>query len=160
MGLRGLPALAIGIGAIAGLRTLIAPAIVSRYVHRKDLKLHSSRLKFLKSGKAANAFAAFALGELVNDKLPFTPNRTQPPSLAARIASGALCGAALYSARRHGPVRGALLGGLGAAAGSFGGLELRRRIGRRLHVPDRAVAVAEDALAVTGGVAIVRQATA
>lgn len=160
MALRGLPALAIGIGAIAGLRALTAPAIVSRYVRRKDLKLHSSRLKFLKSGNAANTFAALALGELVTDKLPFTPGRTKPPSLAARIASGALCGAALYSARKRALAQGALFGGLGAVAGSFAGMELRRRIGDGLHVSDTAVAVAEDALAVTGGVAILRRAAA
>jgi uncharacterized membrane protein len=160
MALRGLPALAIGIGSIAGLRSLTAPAMVSACVRRKELKLRTPRLGFLKSGNAGKAFTAVAIGELVADKLPFTPNRTRAPLLAARIAAGALCGAALYSSNKRPIAQGAVLGGLGAVAGSFAGIEVRRRLGRGLHLPDAALGAAEDALAITGGLAILRRAAA
>ena len=50
---------------------------------------------------------------------------------------------------------GALLGGLGAIAGAHAGYHLRRRIVSNAKVPDAAVALVEDMLAVGVAVAIV-----
>jgi uncharacterized membrane protein len=97
-------------------------------------------------GKKLAAVAALA-GELVTDKLPRTPPRTDRGALAARLASAA--GGAGQLAGREGanaalPV---LAGIAGSAAGSFGGLASRRWASSR--VPDWQAAVAEDLLAVT-----------
>jgi uncharacterized membrane protein len=149
-----LPIMALGIGAIAGLRSLTAPALVSRAACGKSLKLRNNGLNFLKSKRTATIFAVAGAGELIADKLPFIPNRTAPGPLAVRIASGALCAAAIYSAHRKSVVRGAILGGLGALGGTFGGYQARRLIRTRLHVPDPVIAVAEDALAIGAGTRI------
>lgn len=150
--------LAIGIGAIAGLRTFTAPAAVGWAAHAKLFALHHSVLKFLKSRVSRNIILAFAAGELIADKLPSTPNRTDPGPLAARIVSGALCGAAIYSSAKQPIATGAALGGLGAIAGSFAGYEVRRRLGRKIDVPDAALALLEDVLAIGGGASIVSAA--
>ena len=92
------------------------------------------------------------------DKLPAMPDRTSPPVLSGRVASGAAVGAALAQARRTHPVAGALAGVAGAVASSFAMMRLRQRLGRRLGLPDAAVAVAEDALAVGLSLAVVRSA--
>jgi uncharacterized membrane protein len=47
-------------------------------------------------------------------------------------------------------------GGLGAVAGTYGGFYLRRNLSAR--VPDRLIAVAEDAVAVGGGMLLVKAA--
>ena len=144
--------LTIGIGAIAGLRSMAAPAIISRAARRKAFRIRDSRLKFLQSNKAGVVLSALAVGEMVADKLPFTPNRTSPGLLAGRVASGSLCGAVVSSAARRSVALGALFGGIGAVAGSFAGYQLRRKISRKL--PPLSIAAAEDALTLTGGLAL------
>jgi uncharacterized membrane protein len=94
--------------------------------------------------KRLGALASVA-GEMVVDKQPGTPPRTEAPSLQIRLASGAIGGGLL--ARRAGanaalPVTAGLAG---AAAGSFGGLAWRRWADERM--PDRQAALLEDAVA-------------
>ncbi|MGI8990440.1 MAG: DUF4126 family protein [Bryobacteraceae bacterium] len=151
-------ALAAGIGVIAGLRTMTAPAAVSWAAGGSSLALHDAPLKFLRSKVSRNVALGLAAVELIADKLPSTPNRTNAGPLAARVVSGALCGAAVYSSNKRPIATGALVGGLGAIAGSFAGYELRRRLGDRLNVPDATIAVVEDALAMTGGFSIAKHA--
>ncbi|MGY1776411.1 hypothetical protein ACI8AV_11165 [Geodermatophilus sp. SYSU D00804] len=91
------------------------------------------------------ALAAVA-GELVADKLPATPSRTIPPSVAVRLAAGA-AGGALLARRQGGRLLPALAGAAGAAAGTLGGARWRGLAGRR--VPDLPAALAEDVVVVT-----------
>jgi uncharacterized membrane protein len=150
MGSKRVFASAAGIGVVAGLRSMTAPAVVSWAGPAPN-----SSLQFLKSKTSSKVFSALAAGELVMDKLPSTPNRTSPGPLIGRIASGAFCGAALCSSARRSVALGAALGGLGAIAGSFAGYHLRRQIHRRFHTPDTAIALVEDALAIEAGYAVV-----
>src|SRR5690242_6943391 len=119
-------AAAAAMGMIAGLRSLTAPALVSVAANRCTLPLRRSRLRFLGGSRAAFALGALAIGELIADKLPSTPNRTIPGSLAARIASGATCGAAISMSERECVAVGAVLGGIAAAGGTFAGYQLRK----------------------------------
>ncbi len=89
-------AFAVGIGVVAGLRSLMAPAVVSWAAHLGWLNLHGSHLSFMESTLAAAIFSLLAIGELVADMLPKTPKRTAPAPLLARILMGGLCGACLY----------------------------------------------------------------
>jgi uncharacterized membrane protein len=154
MGSNRVFASAAGIGVVAGLRSMTAPAVVSW-----SGPAPNSSLQFLKSKTSTKVLSALAAGELVLDKLPSTPNRTSPGPLIGRIASGAFCGAALCSAARRSVALGAALGGLGAIAGSFAGYHLRRQIHQRFHAPDTAIALAEDALAIEAGYAIASSAS-
>ncbi len=83
------------------------------------------------------------VGELVGDKLPQTPDRTEPGSLAGRAVSGAIGGAVLARRAGRGPVPAAVLGGAAALAGSFLGIGWRRAaVG---HLPAVPAALIEDA---------------
>lgn len=82
-------------------------------------------------------------GELLGDKLPATPSRTSPPPLIARFASGAGAGALVGRT-----AAGAALGAVAAGAAAFAGERARAAIGRRGGLPDPAVALVEDALAI------------
>lgn len=147
-------ALAVGIGVVAGLRSMMAPAAVSQGASRKMLRLREPATEFLGTEMAANILAALAAAELVADKLPFTPDRTLPPSLMLRAASGALCGAAVSSAMRGSAVHGAMLGSAAAVGAAFAGRELRR-MAHRQNWPDGPVALVEDVLAISGAAAVI-----
>ena len=135
---------------------MTAPAIVSASARSGEIDLTKSRLRFLGSTAARNSFAALAAGELIADKLPFIPNRTDPAPLVGRLAAGGLCGAAMAVAERRPLGLGLALGSLGAAVGAFAGYHLRRWATRQGHVPDLEAALIEDTLAVLAGAAAVK----
>lgn len=148
-------ALAFGIGLVCGLRSLTAPSVVSWAARMKWIDLHNTWMAFLGSTWVVLAASAAALVELVVDKLPNTPSRTQAPGLIARILLGGLSGAALAEAGNQSPVLGAALGGLGGIVGAFAGYQVRRRLVRALNVPDLVIALIEDAVAIGGGLLLV-----
>ena len=155
--------LAFLIGVIAGLRSLTAPAVVAWAAYHGWLSLHGTALSFMGAKAAVIIFVMLAVGELVSDKLPGTPSRTAPPGLIARILLGGLCGACLAVAGAHSAAQpiaqfaafGALLGIAGGVAGAFGGYQIRTRLVKALQCPDFVIAVAEDAVAIAGGLFIV-----
>jgi uncharacterized membrane protein len=139
---------AIGIGIVAGLRSLLAPAVVAWAAHFDLLNLHGSALAFMGSRAAVAIFSIFAIGELVADKLPQTPKRTAFAPLLARILLGGLSGATLFAAAGKLLIVGALLGGTGGVIGAFLGYEIRRRLVNSLHIKDLFVALCEDFVAI------------
>lgn len=139
-------ALALGIGIVAGLRSLTAPAVVAWAAHFNWLNLHGSPLAFMGSTTAVAILSALAVGELVADKLPMIPKRTAPAPLVARIVTGGLCGACLCAALGKSLLAGTLLGGIGGIVGAFLGYGIRRRLD--LHIKDLVVAICEDVVAV------------
>jgi len=146
------PALAVGIGAVAGLRALTAPAVLAWAIERRLIRVGSSPFATIISGTASRRITHFALAELVADKLPFTPSRLNATPLVSRIISGSICGTTIYGVVKRPLTQGAVLGGLGAIAGAFVGYHMRKRLGREM--PDLGVAILEDALAIGGGVLI------
>ena len=141
-------ALALGIGIVAGLRSLTAPAVVAWGAHVGWLNLHDSPLAFMGSTTAVVILSLLAIGELIADKLPMTPKRTAPAPLIARIVTGGLCGASLVAAVGKSVLAGMLLGGIGGVVGAFLGYSVRRRLVKNFHIKDLVVAVCEDAIAI------------
>jgi uncharacterized membrane protein len=138
--------LALGIGIVAGLRSLTAPAVVAWGAHLSWLNLHGSPLAFMGSTTAVAILSVLAIGELIADKLPMMSKRTAPPPLLARIITGSLCGACLCAAMGKSLLAGTLLGGIGGIVGAFAGYGIRKRLD--LHIKDLVVAVCEDLVAV------------
>ena len=147
--------LALGIGFVAGLRTLTAPAAVSWAAHLGWLDLGQTKLAFMGSTAAVAIFSLLAVAEFVGDVLPFTPSRTTPGPLVARVISGGFCGACLCAAAGQSLLVGALLGGLGGVIGAFVGYQARTRTVRALQVKDIYVAIPEDIIAVALALLIV-----
>jgi uncharacterized membrane protein len=138
--------LALGIGIVAGLRSLTAPAVVAWGAHLNWLNLHGSPLAFMGSTTAVAILSVLAIGELIADKLPMMQKRTAPAPLMARIVTGGLCGACLCAATGQSLIVGAVLGGIGGVIGAFLGYDFRRRLD--LHIKDFLVAICEDVVAV------------
>ena len=140
--------LAFAIGLVAGLRSFTAPTVVAWAAHLGWINLHGSPLAFMGSAWAVGIFSILALVELVADKLPKTPSRTAPVGLCARLVTGAVSGACLAVAGGATVWLGALAGALGGIAGAFGGYQARVGLVRALRVPDFAVAIPEDVIAI------------
>ena len=137
-------AFAIGIGFVAGLRSLTPPAVVAWAAHLGWLNLRDSPLAFMGSTITAVIFSLLAVFELIGDLRPQTPKRTAPFPLVARILTGGLCGACLCAASNQPLIFGAILGAIGAVIGAFAGYEVRRRLVAALNIKDIFIAVVED----------------
>ena len=151
------PRKALGLGAISGLRSLSGPALLSRAAAKGNVSLEGTAFSFLGSPRLSKALLALALGEiLVGDKLPMTPSRTALPPLLGRAASGGLVGAALFASDGRRATSGAALGSSAAVAAAFAGENLRALIGEKIGLPDAAVALAEDAVVLLGGLQLLK----
>ena len=148
-------ALALGIGIVAGLRSMTAPAVVAWAAHLKWLDLHGTRLSFLGSPLTVGIVTLLAIGELIADKLPSTPNRTSAVPLLGRILTGTMCAAAICAGGGAKEATGAAIGAIGALAGTFGGYAVRHALVQNLKLRDGAVAVVEDLIAIGGGLLLV-----
>ena len=146
---------AFGWGVIAGMRSMSAPALASHFLSRTfSPVLAGSSLRFLQSAKVATGLKVLAATEIIGDKLPGAPNRIAAPVLTFRILSGALVGAAYHQQSFQSKWVGAVLGGIGAVAGSYGFYYLRTKLPKSTATPDLVWAQAEDALMVTGGISL------
>jgi uncharacterized membrane protein len=148
--------LALGIGFVAGLRSLTAPALVCWAAHLQWINLHGSPLSFMGSPIAVAIFSLAAIGELISDKLPKTPARTAAMPLIARIIMGGLSGACLYAAGAATPIVGAVVGIIGAVIGTYVGYYVRRSLVNGLKVKDFFIALPEDIIAIVLAYVIVR----
>jgi uncharacterized membrane protein len=145
------------LGCVDGLRSLTAPAIVCWAAHFGWLHFAGTKFAFIDHRSTLMVFTMLAIIELVADKLPNTPARTAPVGLIARIVLGGASGLAIAaSAGMSGPLAG-VIASIGAIAGAFAGYHIRRAVVFKANVPDLVAAVAEDAIAIAGGLLIVSQ---
>jgi len=143
--------LAIGIGFVAGLRSMTAPAVVAWAALLGLIHLEGSPLSFMGSSWAVGFFTLAALAEFVVDLLPQTPARTAPGPLIARIVTGGLGGCCLALEGGKAILLGALCGAIGGVAGAFIGYRARIGLVKALGVSDAIVAMVEDLIAVGMG---------
>jgi uncharacterized membrane protein len=144
------------LGCVDGLRSLTAPAVVCWAACFGWLHFAGTKLAFIEHPATRIVVTLLAIGELVADKLPSTPARTAPVGLIARIVLGGACGAALAVSAGASIVLAAVMGVIGALFGTYGGYNVRHALVARMHVPDLVVALAEDAIAIGGGLLVVR----
>lgn len=143
-------------GAVAGMRSMAAPAVVSKLQHEGIVGADNPVLRVLSSPVTGIIATSLAVGEAIADKLPFMPDRTILPSIALRAVSGGLSGAAICVSKRKPVVWGVLLGAAAAVGATYAAHALRKQITRKLHVPDALVALAEDALVASAGYSALR----
>lgn len=141
-------AVAFGIGLVAGLRSLTAPAAVSWAAYLGWLNLHNSPLAFMGSTVVVAIFSLLAIVEYVADMLPKTPSRTATAPLIARIVTGGFSGACVCVAANQPMLVGIALGGLGGLIGAFAGYEIRKRVVNALKIKDAIIALAEDLITI------------
>jgi len=143
------------LGCVTGLRSLTAPAVVCWAAHFGWLHFAGSKLAFIGHPVTLIVFSLLALVELIADKLPNTPARTAPLGLIARIVFGCLCGAAIAASIGGIVLVAAIVGAIGAVVGTYAGYNNRKALVLRAHYRDFGVALAEDVIAIAGGLLIV-----
>lgn len=133
------------VGIVSGLRSMLAPAVVSWSARLGLLSVEDTPLSFMGYHYTPILFAVLAVGELIADKLPFTPSRKMAPGFIARIFSGALVGATV-GASGNLMLPGLVVGAIGAVAGTLGGAAARARLAA-LMGRDLPAALLEDLFA-------------
>jgi uncharacterized membrane protein len=116
------------VGFVAGLRSMLAPAIVCWCARLQVLDIGQTPLLLMSYRITAGLFTVFAIAELVVDKLPKTPSRKQLPSFVIRILSGGLVGATVGAAGGQ-LVAGLVLGAVGGIIGTLSGSAARAKLG-------------------------------
>ncbi len=139
------------LGCFDGLRSLTPPALVCWAAHLGWLHFDGTRLAFLHHRTTLIVFTALAVAELIADKLPKTPARTEALGLIARLVLGGACGLAIATSAGVSLFLSATLASIGALVGTFAGYYSRHFIVSEIHVPDFPVAAAEDIVAIAGG---------
>jgi len=122
--------LALAIGFVSGLRTFTSLAA----------------LMLARGGVWGWVLAVAAVGEYVADALPRIPSRTRLPSIIIRPVSGSIAGWLIASGHGGSTADGAVLGIVGALAGTYGGHAARLAAIRRIGALP--AALAEDAVAI------------
>lgn len=146
---------ALALGALCGLRSMSGPVLASQWPPPRSRRNPLQRQ--LAKPAVARVIGALAAGELIADKLPFVPPRTQLPSLLARAASGAvtaLTAGAPRRRRRWAFARGgarydfapALAGAAAAVASAGTAYYLRRAVTQRWQVSSVVGGLLEDAV--------------
>jgi uncharacterized membrane protein len=149
---------AIGLGAIAGMRTMSAPSFLSTALTKLPSPLLAKTpFRYLQSDYVSKALQLMATSELIGDKLPNVPDRIKLPSLIARTASGGLVGATLFTVNKDKALKGALIGAIAAAAATFGSYYLRQALNRNTPLPSSVSGNLEDALILGSGLMLVKE---
>ncbi|MBT2502103.1 DUF4126 family protein [Curtobacterium sp. ISL-83] len=146
----------LALGVLSGGRSATPLAVLALNHDRPALTGAWQDWKVFATPLGRGLLVASAVGELIGDKFPKTPNRIAPMSLLGRMGSGALAGAALgTTGKRDLRIEGAILGAVGALVGSFVGWAARKAVGGTTGLPDPVVALAEDAATIAGSVKVV-----
>jgi uncharacterized membrane protein len=134
------------------MRSAGAPTLLSHYLVRHPAPaLAQSPLRLLGQPAVAVALELVAAKEYMHDKDPAAAPRTASRGLSLRTLGGALVGATWCQATGQSALRGALLGGLGAAAATFGWYHLRKTVTEKSGLPPSTVGLGEDVLLWSAG---------
>src|SRR5690606_33094089 len=149
---------ALAIGAVTGMRSMLAPALVSRARReRADRDGAGDAAQLRPSDAAQTLLPARAAGATRGDRMPFAPDRAIVPSMMFRALSGGVSAAALAGVRREPMLLPALISAAAALIAAKIGLTLRKPYQPRPLV-NAALGLAEEGLALTVGRAGLRQA--
>jgi uncharacterized membrane protein len=147
----------LGIGALAGSRSMAAPAITSHILsHHHSRRLEHTPLNFLQSKIASNALLLLAIGEVVADKLPNTPNRIKPAGVIFRCVTGAVAGATVSKATGGKAAAGAVFGAVSALASTYLCFFARKYTVKGTRIIDPIIGALEDALVIGAGAKLIR----
>src|SRR4030088_2470050 len=98
------------LGLVTGMRSMTAMAVLCWFAYRGHLSLDGTWASWAAKLVTAIIFTVLALGELVADKLPKTPNRTAVGPLLVRVVFGGLVGAIVAAGLNGSEFEGIILG--------------------------------------------------
>ncbi len=134
------------LGAMAGMRSMSAPAVISQFSEAGLIPEQGSTEGFLNHPAVSKVLKVLSAGEKMADKVPAMPARTDAAPLVARGLSGGVSGAAIFSRSKRPWWAGALIGAAAAIAASFAAYRLRKYVHEEFGIPDTVVGLVEDAV--------------
>jgi uncharacterized membrane protein len=132
-------------GVVAGMRSMTPVAVISWASRRNTPSTHNSKRPLLTSPVISKVTLALAAAELLGDKLRSAPNRIIAPGILARVATGAIAGAAVAPSRER--RLGAVLGATVAVGAAYVTFALRQRAMR--NGGQASTGLIEDAVALS-----------
>jgi uncharacterized membrane protein len=143
----------LGFSALAGIRSLSPPALLSLYLAQHPAPPNHALATRLRTPAARVTLGTLALGELMADKFPQAPNRTLLPALLMRMLTGGGTNALMWSLHQRSAWIGAAGGAGGALAMTYLTFYLRQWLGRILPLPHAVswAGLLEDGLVWGGG---------
>lgn len=149
------------LAAATGARTMTGLAATASSLRSSEAATAQPQpARFVATRSVSGGVAAFAVMELLADKLPDIPNRTDALPLLGRVAAGALIGAVVAASSRRDRVLGAAVGAAVALAAAHLSFHARRELAE--HLPATLAAIVEDVavgcLAAAGAAAMNRSA--
>ncbi|MEO9226340.1 MAG: DUF4126 family protein [Gemmatimonadaceae bacterium] len=146
---------AVLLGGVAGMRSMMPLAALAITMSRRpELVPALDPIRWFAMRAVAIVFGLAAIGEIIVDKLPRTPNRTALGPFLGRVASGGIAGAAVVQLGHMNSWIGAALGVIGAILGTFGAFHARRRLGKTTGIQDSYVGALEDVIAIAVAAAV------
>jgi uncharacterized membrane protein len=143
---------ALGLGAVTGMRSMVALAFLSDRAEETKSRQDNPALNFLKTPHTAALLKIMAAGEVLMDKLPTTPDRTDVAPLIGRLVLGGLVGAAVS---KDNWIQGGAVGAIGALATTYAAHYVRKSLHDEQQIPDVVLGVVEDTIAATAANSIV-----
>jgi uncharacterized membrane protein len=111
-------------GLVAGMRSMTPIAVISWAARRNLPSSQTPPLSILSSPAVSKVTLALAAAELLGDKMRSAPDRIIVPGILARVATGAIAGAAV-APRQDRPL-GAVLGATVAVGAAYLTFRLRK----------------------------------
>src|SRR5690348_4911985 len=137
---------AVLLGTIAGIRSMSALAAVSIDASRNDRDLDDTPFSLLCSPNVSTLLTLAAVGEMVVDKLPILPNRTDPLPLLGRVFFAGLSGVVVAIEEKQPAPAGAAVAALASVASTQ--ITFRLRMGLSKRLPSILAALVGDAAVV------------
>ncbi|MCG5053092.1 MAG: DUF1990 family protein [Myxococcales bacterium] len=149
--------LSVALGAVTGLRSMMGPALVSRWLRAHPTHPCWTRTATLMATPVlAHALSLLAWAELAMDKLPAAPSRMAPLPLAGRAAMGMLVGLVLGGRRSRARRVAAGAGAMSAVGAACLAHRVRALAAPRGKRTSFATALLEDVIAFGIGHAALR----
>jgi uncharacterized membrane protein len=136
------------LGLTTGLRSMTPMALICWYAVLGYLPVDGTWAAWTAHLWVAVVLTVLAVGELIADKLPRTPDRTATGPLLWRLILAGMAGSIAAGAINEPGLEGVLLAELGALLGAFGGFMVRRDLVEKMDCKDWHVAVAEDLITI------------
>lgn len=131
------------LGAVAGMRAMTPLATVTHAARMGVLPVDNGAPRWLGAGLVSAGASAMAASEVAGDKMKSAPDRIVAAGMVARLATGAIAGAAMAPSRQR--ALGALLGAAAAVGSAYLTFNLRKRAMK--HYGQTATGLVEDAIA-------------
>lgn len=149
------------LGVVAGMRSMMPLAALAITMSRRpEIVPALAPIRWFAMRTVAIVLSLAAIGEIIADKLPRTPNRTALGPFLGRLIAGGITGAAVVQLAHINAWIGAGLGVVGAVLGTFGAFHARRWLGKTTGIRDQYIGALEDVIAIAVAAAVLAKLVA